>query len=49
MDLESELNNCPKKYENFKTIFENFLNAHAPEKTKFLQGNQKPHVHKKFC
>ena len=49
MDLESELNNCLKKYENFKTIFENFLNAHAPGKTKSLQGNQKPHVYKKFC
>ena len=49
MDLESELSNCPKKYENFKTTFENFLNAHVPEKTKFLQGNQKSHVYKKFC
>ena len=29
MDLESELSNCPKKYENFKTTFENFLNAHV--------------------
>ena len=35
MDLESKLNNCPKKYENFEKTFENVLNAHAPKKTKF--------------
>ena len=46
MDLESKLNNCPKKYENFQKTFENVLNAHAPKKTKFLRGNQKPHVDK---
>ena len=46
MDLESKLNNCPKKYENFQKTFENVLNAHAPKKTKFLRDNQKPHVDK---
>ena len=46
MDLESKLNNCPKKYENFEKTFENVLNAHAPKKTKFLRGNQKPPVDK---
>ena len=48
MDLESKLNNCPKKYESFQKTFENVLNAHAPKKTKFLRGNQKPHVGKNF-
>ena len=46
MDLESKLNNCPKKYGIFEKTFENVLNAHAPKKTKFLRGNQKPHVDK---
>ena len=46
MDLESKLNNCPKKDENFQKTFENVLNPHAPKKTKFLRGNQKPHVDK---
>ena len=46
MDLESKLNNCPKKYGIFEKTFENLLNAHAPKKTKFLRGNQKPHVDK---
>ena len=46
MDLESKLNNCPKKYENFQNTFEKVLNAHAPKKTKFLRDNQKPHVGK---
>ena len=46
MDLESKLNNCPKKYGIFEKTFENVLNAHAPKKTKFLRGNQKRHVDK---
>ena len=46
MDLESKLNSCPKKYGIFEETFENVLNAHAPNKTKFLRGNQKPHVDK---
>ena len=46
MDLESELNNFPKKYGNFEKTFENVLNAYAPKKTKFLRYNQKPHVDK---
>ena len=46
MDLESKLNNCPKKYGIFEKTFENFLNAHAPKKTKFLRGNQEPHIDK---
>ena len=46
MDLESKLNNCPKKFENFEKTFENVLNAHAPKKPKFLCGNQKSHVDK---
>ena len=46
MDLESKLNNCPKKYGIFEKTFENVLNAHAPKKIKFLRGNQKPHVDK---
>ena len=46
MDLESKLNNCPKKYGNFEKTFENVLNGHAAKKTKFLRGNQKPHVDK---
>ena len=41
MDLESKLNNCPKKYGNFEETFKNALNAHAPKKTKFLRDNQK--------
>ena len=45
-DLESKLNNCPKKYGNFEKSFENVLNAHAPKKAKCLRGNQKPHVDK---
>ena len=49
MDLESKLNNCPKKYGNFEETFENALNAHAPKKTKFLRGNQKPNVDKNLC
>ena len=48
MDLESKLNNCPKKYGNSEKTFENVLNAHTPKKTKFLRGNQKPHVGKNF-
>ena len=46
MDLESKLNNCPKKYGIFEKTFENVLNAHAPKKIKFVGGNQKPHVDK---
>ena len=46
MDLESKLNNCPKKYGIFEKTFEYAWNAHAPKKTKFLHGNQKPHVDK---
>ena len=46
MDLESKLNNCPKKNGIFEKTFENVLNAHAPKKIKFLRGNQKPHVDK---
>ena len=46
MDLESKLNSCPKKYGIFEKTFEKVLNAHAPKKTKFLRGNQKPHVDK---
>ena len=46
MDLESKLNNCPKKYGIFEKTFENVLNAHAPKKTKLLRGSQKPHVDK---
>ena len=49
MDLESKLNNCPKKYGNFEKTFENVLNAHAPKKTKFLLGNQKPRLDKNLC
>ena len=48
MDLESKFNNCPKKYRNSEKTFENVLNAHTPKKTKFLRGNQKPHVDKNF-
>ena len=48
MDLESKLNNCPKKYGIFEKIFEIALNAHAPKKTKFLRGNQKSHVDKSY-
>ena len=44
--LKHKLNNCSKKYKNFEKTFENVLNAHAPKKTKFLRGNQKPHVDK---
>ena len=46
MYLGSKLNNCPEKYGNFEKTFENVLNPHAPKKTKFLRGNQKPHVDK---
>ena len=46
MDLESKLNNCPKKYGIFEQTFENILNAHTLKKTKFLRDNQKPHVDK---
>ena len=46
MDLDSKLNNCPKKYGIFEKTFENVLDAHAPKKTKFLRGNQKPQVDK---
>ena len=46
MDLESKLNNCPKKYGIFEKTFENVLNAHVPMKTKFWRGNQKPRVDK---
>ena len=46
VDLESKLNNCPKKYGNLEKTFENVLNPHSPKKTKFLRGNQKPHVDK---
>ena len=49
MDLESKLSNCPKKYRIFEKTFENVLNAHAPKKTTFLRGNQKPHVDKNLC
>ena len=45
-NFQSKLNNCPKKCENFEKTFENVLNAHALKKTKFLCGNQKPHVDK---
>ena len=41
---ESKHNNCPKKYGNFEKTFENLLNAHGSNKTKFLGGNQKPHI-----
>ena len=35
-----------QKYGIFEKTFENVINAHAPKKTKFLCGNQKPHVDK---
>ena len=41
---ESKHNNCPKKYENFEKTFENLLSSHGSNKTKFLGGNQKPHI-----
>ena len=37
---------CPKKYKNFEKTFENVLDAHAPKKTKLLNGNHKPHISK---
>ena len=46
MDLESKLNNSPKKIGNFEKTFENVLNAYSPKKTTFLRGNQKLHVDK---
>ena len=45
-DLEQNLPNCNKNYESFENIFIKVLNRHAPIKTKFLRGNQKPHVDK---
>ena len=48
MDLESKLNDCPKKYGIFEKTFGSALNAHAPKKTKFLRGNQKSHVDKNY-
>ena len=44
MGLEGKHNNCPKKYGNFEKTFENLLSAHGSNKTKFLGGNQKPHI-----
>ena len=46
VDLEQNLPNCNKNYESFENIFIKVLNRHAPIKTKFLRGNQKPHVDK---
>ena len=35
-------------YTNFGTAFENALEANAPKKTKFIRGNNKPHVNKEL-
>ena len=47
MDLENELEECPKHYEYFEKTFVNVVDAHAPKKAKVLRGNQKPHVDKR--
>ena len=35
-------------YTNFETTFINALEANAPKKTKFIRGNNKPHVNKEL-
>ena len=45
-DVENKLEECPKHCKNFEKVFVNVLDAHAPRKTKFLQGNHKSHVDK---
>ena len=32
--------------QKIRKLWNNVLNAHAPKKTKFLRGNQKPHIGK---
>ena len=45
-DLQSELEEGPKVYQNFEETFVRVLDAHAPRKTKVLRGNHKRHVDK---
>ena len=35
-------------YANFETAMENALEANGPKKTKFVRGNNKPHVNKEL-
>ena len=45
LDFEQNLQSIPVvSYINFERAFENALEASAPKKTKFLRGNNKPHV-----
>jgi len=34
------------KYELFESLFESVLDKHAPQKTKLVRGNEKPHMNK---
>ena len=44
MDLENNLEECPKHYEIFEKTIVNVLDAHTPKKT--IRGSHKPHVDK---
>ena len=46
MDLQSNLEEGPKVYQNFEETFVRVLDAHSPRKAKVLRGNHKPHVNK---
>ena len=46
MDLENNLEECPKCYHNFGKTFVNILDAHSPRKPKVLRDNHKPDVDK---
>ena len=49
LDLMRNLQSMPTvSYTNFETAFENALEANAPKKTKFVRGNNKPHVNKEL-
>ena len=45
LKLESQENN---DYQTFEKSFADTLNNQAPKKSKIFQGNQKPHINKKF-
>ena len=45
-DLSEALCDCGNSYDDFDHIFTSKLNKHAPNKKKWIRGNNKPHVNK---
>ena len=46
MQIEANGNNCNERFENFTSSCSVILNKHAPQKKKYMRGNQSPFMNK---